>query len=209
MIANSTHDGETPYQWAVNMARAYPTMRAITIVGGIHGTFGLSQSDCVDAAIGDFLVSATPPAIDEPRVPTRLQCPRPEHCCAYETVTSNWVPRCGGSCAAPGRLLHHAHAGQDHDQLRGSRDPDTFVRHYVNVHVPLVQALPGLRAFEYGRALTNFDGSQPDVFWSISMTSTMKPPCTQRSTARKARRRWPTCRTTRAGSMKSVVSEVQ
>ena len=29
-------------------------------------------------------------------------------------------------------------------------DADAFVQHYVNVHVPLVQALPGLRAFEYG-----------------------------------------------------------
>ena len=64
MIANATRDGETPYQWAVNMARVYPTMRAVTIVGGVHGTFGLSQSQCVDTAIADFLVSATPPAID-------------------------------------------------------------------------------------------------------------------------------------------------
>jgi pimeloyl-ACP methyl ester carboxylesterase len=68
MISNTTRDGETPYQWAVNMARVYPTMRAITVVGGIHGTFGLSQSTCVDTAIADFLVSATPPAID-------LACP--------------------------------------------------------------------------------------------------------------------------------------
>lgn len=64
MIANSTRDGETPYQWAVNMARTYPTMRPITIAGGIHGTFGLSQSDCMDTAIADFLVSATTPSID-------------------------------------------------------------------------------------------------------------------------------------------------
>lgn len=65
MISNATRDGETPYQWAVNMARTYPTMRPITIVGGIHGTFGLSQSDCVDDAIGAFLVSTTAPAIDQ------------------------------------------------------------------------------------------------------------------------------------------------
>ncbi len=64
MIANTTRDGETPYQWAVNMARTYPTMRAITVVGGIHGTFGLSQSECVDTAIADFLATATPPAMD-------------------------------------------------------------------------------------------------------------------------------------------------
>lgn len=68
MIANATRDGETPYQWAVSMARAYPTMRAITIVGGIHGTFGLSQSECVDTAIAGFLATTTPPAID-------LACP--------------------------------------------------------------------------------------------------------------------------------------
>lgn len=68
MIANSTHDGETPYQWAVNTARVYPTMRTITIVGGLHGSFGLAQSDCVNGAIGDFLLSATPPTLD-------LACP--------------------------------------------------------------------------------------------------------------------------------------
>lgn len=64
IISNSTRDGETPYQWAVNMARAYPTMRAITIAGGIHGTFGLSQSQCVDAPIADFLVNGSLPETD-------------------------------------------------------------------------------------------------------------------------------------------------
>jgi pimeloyl-ACP methyl ester carboxylesterase len=63
-ISNTTRDGETPYQWAVNMARTYPTMRPITIVGGIHGTFGLSQSTCVDDAIAQALITATSPALD-------------------------------------------------------------------------------------------------------------------------------------------------
>jgi uncharacterized protein (TIGR02118 family) len=49
-------------------------------------------------------------------------------------------------------------------------DPDAFERHYVETHVPLVEALPGLRAYDYGRALTNFDGSPPDAFWIISLT---------------------------------------
>jgi uncharacterized protein (TIGR02118 family) len=49
-------------------------------------------------------------------------------------------------------------------------DPEAFERHYVETHVPLVQALPGLRAYDYGRALTNFDGSPPDAFWIISLT---------------------------------------
>lgn len=68
IISNTTRDGETPYQWAVNMARTYRNMRTLTLVGGIHGTFGLSESDCVDTAIAEFLLSATPP-------PTDLACP--------------------------------------------------------------------------------------------------------------------------------------
>ncbi len=68
IVANSTRDGETPYQWAVNMARTYRKMRMLTLVGGIHGIFGLSESECVDSAIADFLISAQTPSID-------LTCP--------------------------------------------------------------------------------------------------------------------------------------
>jgi len=49
-------------------------------------------------------------------------------------------------------------------------DPAAFERHYVNTHAPLVKAIPGLRAYEYGRALANFDGSPPDAFWVVSLT---------------------------------------
>ncbi len=49
-------------------------------------------------------------------------------------------------------------------------DPDAFERHYVDVHAPLVRALPGWRTYEYGRALANFDGSPPEAFWVMSMT---------------------------------------
>ena len=49
-------------------------------------------------------------------------------------------------------------------------DPAAFERHYVEAHAPLVRALPGLLAYEYGRALTNFDGSPPDAFWVVSLT---------------------------------------
>jgi uncharacterized protein (TIGR02118 family) len=49
-------------------------------------------------------------------------------------------------------------------------DPDAFERHYVQTHAPLVRALPGLRGYEYGRALTNFDGSPPEAFWVVSLT---------------------------------------
>ncbi|HXY92445.1 MAG TPA: EthD family reductase [Acidimicrobiia bacterium] len=49
-------------------------------------------------------------------------------------------------------------------------DPEAFERHYVGIHAPLVEALPGLLAYEYGRALTNFDGSPPEAFWVVSLT---------------------------------------
>ena len=49
-------------------------------------------------------------------------------------------------------------------------DPDAFERHYLETHAPLVRDLPGLRAYEYGRALTNFDGSAPTAFWVVSLT---------------------------------------
>jgi uncharacterized protein (TIGR02118 family) len=50
------------------------------------------------------------------------------------------------------------------------QDPEAFERHYVETHAPLVQAMPGVRAYEFGRALTNFDGSAPDAFWVMSLT---------------------------------------
>jgi uncharacterized protein (TIGR02118 family) len=49
-------------------------------------------------------------------------------------------------------------------------DPDAFERHYVETHAPLVRSLPGLHAYQYGRALDNFDGSPPDAFWVVSLT---------------------------------------
>ena len=48
-------------------------------------------------------------------------------------------------------------------------DPDEFERYYVEVHAPIVRTIPGLRAFEFGRALTNFDGSLPEVFWVATL----------------------------------------
>lgn len=64
MITNSTRDGETPYQWAVNMARVYPSMRTVTLTGGLHGIFGLGESECVNTPVADFLVSGSVPALD-------------------------------------------------------------------------------------------------------------------------------------------------
>lgn len=65
IIANSTRDGETPYQWAVNMSRVYRSMRMVTLVGGLHGTFGLGESECVNTTISDMLLSGDVPALDQ------------------------------------------------------------------------------------------------------------------------------------------------
>jgi uncharacterized protein (TIGR02118 family) len=87
-------------------------------------------------------------------------------------------------------------------------DPNAFERHYVETHAPLVQALPGLRAYEYGRALTNFDGSEPEAFWVVSLTfddaeamhASFESPAGQLTTADMPK--------FITGSMQSVVSEV-
>ena len=88
-------------------------------------------------------------------------------------------------------------------------DPEAFERHYVETHAPLVRELPGLRAYEYGRALTNFDGSEPDAFWVVSLTfddadamhSSFASPAGQQTTADMAN--------FITGPMKSIVSEVR
>ena len=87
-------------------------------------------------------------------------------------------------------------------------DPEAFVHHYVEAHAPLVNALPGLRAYEYGRALTNFDGTPPDAFWVVSLTfddaaamhASFASAAGQRTTADMSN--------FITGAMKSVVSEV-
>ena len=88
-------------------------------------------------------------------------------------------------------------------------DPEAFVRHYVETHVPLVEALPGLRAFEYGRAVTNFDGSDPDVFWVISMTFDDESAMHAAFDSPEGKATMADMPNYVAGTMKSVVSEVQ
>ncbi len=88
-------------------------------------------------------------------------------------------------------------------------DPAAFEHHYVETHAPLVRDLPGLRAYQFGRALTNFDGSAPEAFWVVSLTfddaeamhASFAGPAGQKTTAD-----MPNFIT---GPMTSVVSEVQ
>ncbi len=87
-------------------------------------------------------------------------------------------------------------------------DPAAFERHYVETHAPLVKELPGLRAYEYGRALTNFDGSEPDAFWVVSLTfddEAAMHAAFASSAGQKTTADMPNYLT---GPMKSVVSEV-
>ncbi len=65
LVLNSTRDGETPYQWGVNMARTYPTTTLLTVVNGIHGTYVLGESfTCVNTAVAAVLISGKSPAQD-------------------------------------------------------------------------------------------------------------------------------------------------
>ena len=88
-------------------------------------------------------------------------------------------------------------------------DPDAFVDHYVKVHVPLVQALPGLRAFQWGRVLTNFDGSPPEQFWSISMTFDSEEAMHAAFASEAGQATVADMPNYKAGSRQSVVSEVR
>ena len=87
-------------------------------------------------------------------------------------------------------------------------DPDAFVDHYVTTHVPLVNALPGLRAFEWGRAITNFDGSPPDAFWVISMTFDSEEAMHAAFASDAGQRTIADMPNYQAGSRSSVVSEI-
>lgn len=80
MVSGSTCDGEAPYPWSANMAGVYRNSRMMTLVGGLHGTFGLAQSDCVNSALGDFLVTVELPSVDLscPWTPPQpVPCPKP------------------------------------------------------------------------------------------------------------------------------------
>ena len=88
-------------------------------------------------------------------------------------------------------------------------DPDAFVEHYLNTHVPLVKALPGLRAFEYGHALTNFDGTPPTAFWVISMTFDSEDAMHAAFASEAGQATIADMPNYRAGSRTSVVSEVR
>ncbi len=76
LILGSTWDGSTPWRWSTAMARAFPAMRTLTVVGNEHGVFTNVQSACVDDAVATYLETAEVPAVDQicPYVrPSKLQ----------------------------------------------------------------------------------------------------------------------------------------
>ena len=49
-------------------------------------------------------------------------------------------------------------------------DAEHFASYFVSTHVPIVHTLPGLRAFEYGKVISNMDGTPSDTFWIATLT---------------------------------------
>jgi len=49
-------------------------------------------------------------------------------------------------------------------------DPAHFESYFVSTHAPLAQKMPGLRTFEYGKAIGNMDGTPSDTFWIATLT---------------------------------------
>src|SRR3954465_11245332 len=87
-------------------------------------------------------------------------------------------------------------------------DPDAFEHHYVGTHAPLVHDLPGLRAYEYGRALTNFDGTATEAFW-VSLTFPTEDAIHAAFASPAGKKTTDDMSNFITGSMKSVVSEVR
>ena len=87
-------------------------------------------------------------------------------------------------------------------------DPAAFESYYVTQHAPLVTTIPGLRAYEYGRALTNFDGSAPEAFWVATLSFDSEEAMHAAFATPEGRQTTADMPNFITGSMKSVVSEV-
>lgn len=63
LISGATRDSRTPYQWAVQMARAFPESRMLTYPGGNHVNWFIS-SECLKGVMDDYFVDGYLPAVD-------------------------------------------------------------------------------------------------------------------------------------------------
>lgn len=67
LITGASWDAATPWVWSTAMARVFPSMRALQVVGS--GTvFTPMASSCVEAAVSRYLLTGRVP-------PTELSCP--------------------------------------------------------------------------------------------------------------------------------------
>lgn len=65
LITGSSWDGATPWQWSTEMARAFSSMRTLQVVGNEHGIYLNAQSNCVESAVTDYLLTARVPEQDQ------------------------------------------------------------------------------------------------------------------------------------------------
>ena len=68
LIIGSSWDAATPWVWSTAMARAFPSMRTLQVVGNEHGIYTNAQSSCMEEAVSDYLLTGAVP-------PTDLSCP--------------------------------------------------------------------------------------------------------------------------------------
>ena len=68
LIIGSSWDAATPWVWSTAMARAFPSMRTLQVVGNEHGIYTNAQSSCMEEAVSRYLLTGAVP-------PTDLSCP--------------------------------------------------------------------------------------------------------------------------------------
>jgi len=68
LIIGSSWDAATPWVWSTAMARAFPSMRTLQVVGNEHGIYTNAQSSCMEEDVSDYVLKGTVP-------PTDLSCP--------------------------------------------------------------------------------------------------------------------------------------
>ena len=68
LIIGSSWDAATPWVWSTGMARAFPSMRTLQVVGNEHGIYTNVQSSCMEEAVSGYLLTGAVP-------PTDLSCP--------------------------------------------------------------------------------------------------------------------------------------
>ena len=68
LITGASWDAATPWVWSSAMARAFPSMRTLQVVGNEHGIYTNAQSACVEDAVSRYLLTGAVP-------PRDLSCP--------------------------------------------------------------------------------------------------------------------------------------